>query len=225
MANMKRKKIDYTKYALAFFITIFVFIIGISVGDNLNEAKLDQVTELNEDIRATTLAIQTQFDLVSENSCEFVNDTYLFDELLDVSERVEFMENQLGQQNPQVKRLKEYYSTLLIKYWLFTKDTRENCQDNKVQYIIYFYSSKEACPFCDSQGYILSNIRKDNPNIRIFAFDYTLNNAALNTLKKMFITDLERFPILIINENEAHQGFMSRVSIERDLGIANETLN
>ncbi len=221
MANMKRKKMDYTKYALAFFITILVFIIGIYVGDNLNEAKVDEIANLNEDIRTTTLAVQTQFDLVSENPCEFINDTYLFEELLEVSEKVEYMENQLGQQNSQVKRLKENYSTLLIKHWLFTKDIRENCVDKNVQYIIYFYSSKEECPFCDSQGFILSNIRKDDPDVRIFAFDYRLNNAALNTLKKMFVKDLERFPILIINEAEAHQGFMSRLSIERELGITN----
>ena len=219
MANMKRKKMDYTKYALAFFITILVFIIGIYVGDNLNEAKVDEIANLNEDIRTTTLAVQTQFDLVSENPCEFINDTYLFEELLEVSEKVEYMENQLGQQNSQVKRLKEYYSTLLIKHWLFTKDIREKCTDNNVQYVIYFYSSKEECPFCDSQGYILSNIRKDDPDVRIFPFDYNLENSALKTFKKMFVNKVERFPILIINEGEAHQGFMSRVSIERELGL------
>jgi hypothetical protein len=199
-------------------ITIIVFVIGIYVGDSLNQEKVDVVENLNEDLRSTTLAIQTQFDLVNENPCEFADDTYLFKELLDVSMKVEYMENQLGQNSASVRRMKDYYSTLLIKHWLFTKRIKDECPDSEIHDIIYFYAPDENCPYCDSQGHILTNIRKDYPFVRVFPFDYTLDNPALNTLKKMYIEEFERYPIIIIN-GETHQGFMSRATLEKELGL------
>jgi len=212
----KIRKLDYIKYSVAFIITLFVFTIGIFVGDALNNAKLSQLQDLNEDIMMTTLAMQTQYDLVAENPCSVVNDTEIFKELLDVSLKVEYMENQLGQENAQVKRLKEYYSTLLIKNWIFTQEIQETCEGNNIDYIIYFYSSEKDCPYCESQGYILTNIRKDYDEVRVFPFDYRIDNPALRTLKTMFVDNVDKFPILIIN-GETHQGFMSRVSIEKEL--------
>lgn len=215
----QRKKIDYKNYFLAFLITIIVFIFGIFVGDTLNEAKLSDIENLNEDLRYKTLAIQTQFDLVSESPCDFINDTTVFKELLDVSKKTEFMENQLGKDNIQVKRIKNYYSTLLIKSWLFTQRTEKDCPESDLHDIIYFYSNEDDCKTCDSQGQILSNLRKDYDNLRIFSIDYNLDNPALQTLKRMYgVESANRFPILIIDD-EVSKGFLSRKSVEEKLGF------
>lgn len=218
MKKMKKRNINYAKYGLAFFITIIVFVIGIFVGDSLNQGKVSEVQSLSEDLRARTLAIQTQFDIISENPCLFMNDTYLFEELVDVSSKVEYMESQLGQKNHEVRRLKSYYSTLLIKHWLFTNKIKNECETQDIHDILYFYAPKEECAYCDSQGHILTNLRKDYPNVWIFSFDYTLDNPALNTIKDIYIKELEKFPILIIDD-KIHQGFLSRLTLERELGI------
>ncbi len=218
MKKIKKRHISYAKYGLAFFITVIVFVIGIFLGDSLNTGKMSELNTLNEDLRARTLAIQTQFDIISENPCSFANETYIFDELVDVSSKVEYMEGQLGQENPEVRRLKSYYSTLLIKHWLFTNKIKNDCEKQDIHDIIYFYAPKEECGYCDSQGHILTNLRKDYPNVWIFSFDYTLDNPALDTIKDIYIEELNSFPILII-DGKIHQGFLSRLTLERELGI------
>ena len=219
-----RAIIDKKSYFLAFFITLFIFSIGIYVGDSLNNDKINEVVELNEDLRTASLTIQTQYDLVSQNPCEFINDSNIFSELLDVSMKAEFMENQLGSDDPDVRKIKNYYSTLMIQHWLFNENIQQSCPSNDLHDVIYIYSNEDDCSSCDAQGFILTNIRKDNPDLRVFSFDHHIDNSALFTLEKMFFESIETFPILIIDD-KVHQGFLSREAIENLIYISDNETN
>lgn len=65
-------------------------------------------------------------------------------------------------------------------------------------FILYFFSNKGDCEDCEEQGYVLTALSRDYPQLRVYSFDYNLENPALQTLIQ--INNVENdLPALVIN--------------------------
>src|SRR5262249_51793466 len=72
----------------------------------------------------------------------------------------------------------------------------------------YFYSNeKDKCPDCEKEGFVLTKLRQDYPELRVYSFDYNLDLSALQTLISIYEVKDEE-PALLINE-KAYYGFKS----------------
>lgn len=192
------------KYILTFFITLMIFILGFWLSDFLNERRLSEIEKTSQDLQIDVLALETQFSILETIPCQDISEHPLAEELHVIGEKLQFMEDSLGSDNPEVIRLKKYYSILQIRYWLLVEKINQQCNLNLVP-VLYFYSHPEECPSCQKKGYVLSYLRKKYPLLRIFSFDYNLDLLPLNTIKSLYPRE-GPLPMLII-EGKAFYGF------------------
>jgi hypothetical protein len=207
----RRPKPDQSKYLTVFAITTLVFFMGLLLGNYVSGIKLNNLEDLENDLRTDTMAVEMQFLLLAEDPCRSVNTTPLTDELQNIASRLDYMENKLGNDNSEVLRIKEYYSLLELRHWLLLKKTRAECGLNS-DLILFFYSNKNDCPRCEEQGFILTYIRKKYPNVHVYSFDVNLDNVALDTIKEIY--DVREAPTIVVN-NVAYDSFLEKDDVER----------
>lgn len=193
------KNNEWKRYVIAFFITALVFASAFYLSNFFNEKKIEEIRSIENTIAIDILSSETQFDLLEELSCGNVNDSILSQELNELAAKIEFSENQGIGSDEERLSLKKYYSLLQIKDYLLMKKAEDKC-DFKTTSIIYFYSNKVDCDDCEKQGYILTDIRQNYPNVRVYAFDYNLDLSAMTALKSIYkVNEPERLPALIVN--------------------------
>ena len=90
----------------------------------------------------------------------------------------------------------------------------EKCQLKPV-FILYFYSNKGDCDACEDQGYVLTALSLQYPQLRVYSFDYNLGVGALQTLISIHQVKSE-LPALVIN-NKIYYGFHNVEEIEKIL--------
>lgn len=214
-----KRELQTSKYVAAFAMTTLIFVIGMVVGSYISEKKLNTIDELQQDLAKRTISSELQYVLVAEHPCQSINSTQLTKELFDIGTKLDFMESKLGKENKEVIKLKGYYSLLEIRHWLLLKKAREECQLN-YDLILYFYSNKGDCDDCEQQGFVLSTLHKEYPNINIYSFDVNIDDPALNGIKEIY--KVEEAPTLVVN-NQTFHGFMDKNTVEIVLSLANNT--
>lgn len=189
---------NWQRYIIALIITSAVFGTAIALSTMLNNAKLQEVRTIEESMSIDILSLETQFDLLQELSCDQITaSSVLSPELDDLAQRLSFMEESLGTDNDEVLRLKRRYSLLQIKDLLLMRKVSEKCHIAPTV-IIYFYSNEGDCKECTRQGYVLTRLQKDNPDLRVYAFDAHLDLSAVQTLARINDVGTE-LPVLIVN--------------------------
>ena len=221
MNENPKKKIDIGKYILVFILTGFIFGLGFWLSSDLDRLKLSQVNNLRQDLQLDVLSAETQFSLLSANVCQHIDSSVLTSELYSMGQRLGYMEEALGSNNPTVIRLKKQYSLLEIKQWQLAKKAQEQCGSQLIP-ILYFYSNHTDCPSCNQQGYVLTYLRSKYPFLRVYSFDYNLDLSALQTLKALYAIKKE-LPIIIIGD-QPYYGFRDRDAIEKILPEVFDTL-
>ena len=209
-----RKEIDLKKYVLVFFITSFIFAIGFWLSNYINNQKVSEINALRQELQLNVLSIETQFSILETAICENSSFSTLASELYEMGAKLSYMESRFGQRNPEVIKLKKYYSLLEIKNWLLVKKAKKECQAQLIP-ILYFYSNRKNCPSCPKQGYVLSYLRNKYPFLRIYSFDYNLDLAALSTIKSIY--SLKNKPPIIIIGKKVYYGFKDKAALSKIL--------
>lgn len=218
---MNRKQPRLSIYLAAFAITTLIFLLGLWVGNQLNQLKLDSLSELEQNIRTSTISTELQYQLLAENPCLVVNSTALAEELASIGTKLTFMEEELGKDDARVLQLKEYYSLLEIRHWLFLTKAKQECEFGDYGVVLFFYSNAGDCPDCDEQGLVLSYVHKKYPIFNIYSFDVNIANPAVATIKQLY--NVTGTPTLVI-EGKSVTGFQSREAVV-DMLFANNMLN
>ncbi|MFC1648053.1 hypothetical protein ACFL1B_01205 [Nanoarchaeota archaeon] len=209
----KYKKMDKMKYFAVFLLTIIIFSAGVLLGNYLTSMKLDKLTDIEANLYLDTLGAEVQYQILIGDPCQFVNSTPLAEDLYELSEKLDYLEGVFGEDNENVMRLKEQYSLLEVRHWLYVKKTNKECNTSNIP-VLYFYSNEGDCPKCEQQGYILTYLRKKFPDLRIYSFDITIDNTAVNTIKKIY--DVKTAPTIILG-TLVYEEFRSREELEEAL--------
>ena len=211
---MERRKINRTRFFLAFIFTIAIFLIGTWFGQNMLKSKFSEIEEMQNDFRTDMVTIENEYMLLAQNPCFLLNSSKFASELYLMGERLEFMEESYGKYNKDVLKLKEYYSLLEMRCWLFLKEIKEKCNYD-IKTILYFYSNR-ACNRCAEQGYILTFLRNSHPELNIYSFDVDIDNSALDILKESYGVSSETLPFIVL-ENKTFSGFVSAEKLQNEL--------
>lgn len=205
----------WNQYVYAFLITAAIFATAVIASNYFNDRRIQDIRTTQDDISTQILSLQTQFDLLQERSCaDIAENTVLPQELQTLASRLSYMEAQGDANREEVVRLKRLYSLLEIKDYLLMKQFSQKCGLKPV-FIFYFYSNEGDCDDCERQGYVLTALAREYPQLRIYSFDYNLDVSALRTLRDL--NDIrDELPALIINGN-AYYGFKSIEDIEKIL--------
>jgi hypothetical protein len=206
-----KKNIDKMKLLAVFSLTTLIFILGILLGNFISDQKLESIDEFQQELRTDTMALETEYLLLSQEPCHETKTSLLTDELYQINSKIDYMENNLGEKNKEVLRLKDFYTLLEMRHWLLLKKIQTECGGNYT-FIHYFYSNNDDCPLCKDQGFILLYIRKKFENVRIYSYDINNTNFAVDALKKIY--NIKKTPSIIIND-DATEGFMTKEEIEK----------
>lgn len=205
--------ISYRKYILVFLITAAIFATAFSVSTYLSNKKTANIKLAEDKISTDILSLETQFELLQDASCANLKGNTLANELDFLGEKLGYAEAQKEMGTENVMILKKYYSILQIKDFLLMKKVDKTCNTNPLS-ILYFYSNREdTCEDCTKQGYILTELKNNNPELRVYSFDYDLELSAIKTLVSLYKVPKE-FPALVINE-KAYTGFKTMEDIQK----------
>ncbi len=208
-----RPKIETKKYVLAFVITMIVFFGALAVSNRFSERRLAEIKDVESNISLNILSLETQFALLKEFSCKAIDHSTAFsEELNNLSQKLSYMEENLGGANTEVTSLKKYYSILQAKDYLLVQQLKAKC-GVKLITVIYFYSNNSDCADCKKEGFVLERLREEYPEIRVYSFDYNLDISVVKTMKSIYGVK-NTLPALIVGEN-IHYGFQSTEDLEK----------
>ena len=193
------RKISTSLYALAFVVTVIVFSLGVLVGqliDGANQQLIsEEVVELGQKLESTQLLM-----LLDENSTAFcpvyksqVNS--INQDIENIGHKLTYLEEQ--KQAYDVS-LKKNYFILEAQSFFMSRKLNEKCGENSTL-LIYFYSNKN-CVSCKKQGNDILAARdslSDSRSIKIYSFDGDLGSSLAEAL--MIQYNVSQYPSIIVN--------------------------
>ena len=197
---------EWKKYVYTFLITAIIFVTAIFVSNYFSQKKINEIQNIESQISVDILSSETQFSLLSELSCKEIGNSSLTKEIGELSDKLSYTEESRGSSDTEVINLKKYYSLLEIKDYLLGQKIFERC-GKKTLSIIYFYSNKGGCPDCQKEGFVLTKLRADYPDLRVYSFDYDLDLSAIRAIVSIYKIE-GNLPALLIDDN-VHYGFQS----------------
>ena len=202
------------KYLIVLAITCAVFLTGFLASNYLNNQKIDSIKNTEDQISLDILSSEAQYQLLEQSSCDIVTGSILSDELNTLADKLSYAESQEGFSSADVQSLKENYSLLEIKDYLLMQQIYNKCGATPTS-ILYFYSNKGNCTDCTDQGYVLTALRQEYPELRVYAFDYNLDLDAVKTLITLYHIP-SVLPALVMN-GKVYDGFQSIAQIQAAL--------
>ncbi len=168
--------------------------------------------EIQDSIAIDILSNETQFDLLKEVSCSNINYSYLSNELGELGDKITYTDTSTGFNKDASLYLRKYYSLLQIKDYLLSKKLGEKCAAKKPVFILYFYSTEIKCQDCARTEYVLTELKKKYPDLRIYSFDYDMDLSVIQTTKQIFKVG-STLPAIVIDD-KTYTGFKSVEEIE-----------
>ena len=217
-------EVGWKKYAYTFLITAVIFATAMFLSNYFGQKKINEIKNIESRIAVDILASETQFSLLSELSCRDIQSEFLSKELATLGDKLSYTEQNRGSDDEEVINLKKYYSLLQIKDFLLMQKIKERCAgsppSNELS-IMYFYSNLEdSCEDCEKEGYVLTRLREEYPELRVYSFDYNLDLSALQTLISIYNIE-NNPPALLINDRVLY-GFKSIEDIKNILPALKE---
>lgn len=174
------RQLSTKTYISTFIVTMIIFIAASIFSTYFTNRKTEELKADEDRIAINILSLETQYDLLKESSCTTYDGSALREELDTLASKLHFMEGQVGTDNPEVFRLKRYYSLLEIKDYLLAKRLNDKCGFKNVL-ILYFYAH-DNCSECKNQEYYLRALQNEYPQTAVYDFDYTVDLNAVKTL-------------------------------------------
>lgn len=197
--SSSRQPLNWKKYIVSLVITVLIFGTGMYINSRLEARRFEDIQAIQNQISLDLLSSETQFSLLQESSCKNIGDGALSGELNSLANKLSYMEAS-NQNDKELSYLKRYYSLLEIKDFLLMNRLKEKCNTKQIS-VLYFYGDRKDCPDCEQMGFILTHLREQYPELRIYSFDSNLNLSAIDTLKSIYKIDERKLPTLIIKDN------------------------
>jgi len=206
------QNLNWKKYLITFIITVAIFLTAIILSNYLNDKKINNLKDIEDKIATDIMSSETEYSLLSESSCQDLSGDVLSQELNNLTQKLIYTESTLSKDNADLLRLKTYYTLLQIKDYLLMKKISAKCNTKPV-FILYFY--KTDCPDCELQGYVLTYLRELYPSLRVYSFDYNLDNPALRTMISLYKVK-NIVPAIVIND-KTYNGLMDKDQLTKIL--------
>lgn len=211
---MPNNNLDWKKYLIVFLFTLGLFFTAIYLSNFFGKKKINELKSIQDNISIDILSSETQFSLLSELSCKNVSTSVLSAELGNLGSKIEWGENNLGNKE-ELAYLKKYYSLLQIKDYLLMKRISDRC-GVKSAFILYFYTSDEYCTECVKESYVLSKLREEYPELRVYSFDYSTDLSAVKAMLQIYKIQDTKLPALVMGD-DVYTGFQSLEELEQKL--------
>jgi len=107
----------WSKYIFVLILTLGVFAISWYVSGYFSQKKIAEIRDIQNKVATDILASETEFSLLSELSCQDINQTTTSEELGELAGKISFSEENVSAQD-EILTLKKQYSILQVKDFL-----------------------------------------------------------------------------------------------------------
>lgn len=190
-------EINFKKYFIVLIITVTIFATAFYASSFFYNQRIEEIKKLENRVALNFLALEIEADLLAGISCETEYAFLAARDLQELGDKLTYLETQSGRDKEIIQDLKMQYSLFQLKDYLFLRQWSKKCNKN-LDFVFYFYSNKGDCEDCTRQGYVLTKLRNENPNLRIYSFDYNLDIPGVNTLKRFYGIE-NNLPALVVN--------------------------
>lgn len=196
------RKISLRIYLGAFQLSASVFLLGVYVGQLIDEASMQSISE--EVATVSQMVASVQLLLLREGNSSSLCPTYLSEldsinsEIENMGYRLSYLEEEKGIYNNE---LKKQYFILEAESYLLSKKAKTLCGDDSLL-LLYFYSNKN-CTSCRQQGYDILQFRdemKDNVTIKIYSFDGDIGSPVAESLMEQYGVSV--YPSVVLDDRK-----------------------
>ena len=211
---------DWKKYALALFATTFVFLGALWASNRIYGKQVEEMKAVANQISLNPSASEVQYNLLLETSCDRASEIDPIKDLDRLADMLAQTESQRGDKAAEVVEIKRQYVLLQIKDFLLTKRIASRCKQDP-NYILYFYSTENNCEDCKKQGWVLTDLRREYPELRVYAFDYGMDFPPMKTFRTMYKLLGDSLPALVIGDKTVY-GLKTREELEEIMPFLKE---
>src|SRR3989338_1900549 len=115
------------RYFVAFLLTASIFVLGIFLGIIMSDFKTSKIYSYERDLMTNLITQDIQSELLEADPCSFISSGLVSQELFIVGDRLDALEKELGKDDEQVIGLKQYYTLLEVKDYLYFKKVNDEC--------------------------------------------------------------------------------------------------
>jgi len=196
------------QHLIAISLALIFFIIGILLGNLIDNERVDKVTEINNIHKLDYESLQLQYIYLESVLADFENCDAAeqalnenINDLVVITNKIDgYIESQnLISNSEEFKLLKREYTLTQLRYWLLAKKINDKCSTDSVS-LLYFYSN-DNCDSCEKQGFVLSSLKKElNEKLLNFVIDLDLaeDEAMIRILQNSY--GISSVPSLVIND-------------------------
>lgn len=212
-------------YMAAGIITLVVFISGMIVQYELDQARTGDMESRVTDMEITTNSLLVEkeiIDMFSQDRCEIYSarTQEISGRISEIGATLEAYEQNSIFEEAKYQELKHQYTLLQLFYWSKLVDIKKECAGNEFVNVLYFYDD-QCEQDCRNQGFILTEIKKIyGDKTMIFSMDADIAEVEPTMLIVLKEFGIDSFPALVI-EGELYQGFVAKSALE---AIINEKL-
>ena len=202
---MEKRVYRRSRYVIAFFITLVIFLFGILLGVVMEGKRVNYLGNENklQQLKYSSLQLQYQFidQLSREENCPALTGTLeeSISSLETARTNIENYQKDALLNAKDFGLLKQDYLINQLRYWLLAKKTNTLC-NNKVAMILYFYSTDAKCPDCAKQAFILTYLKKRfGDSLLNFAIDSEFKTEPMVDML-LAAYNVTVYPTLVIND-------------------------
>ena len=217
------REIKKYRYLFAAIFTVLIFSTGILFSNLIDDQRS---SALEQEVRADISELESQQlqlnYLERQENCQVLRSS-LNEVLRGYNERLERVtsyEESSFFKSDRFEDIRRQYVLAGIRYWIFSQEVREKCEDYNPNTILYFQEEQD-CEECQQQGEELSRIKSTHGDqALIFNIFTDLDDSMIRILKDEY--NITTIPTTIVNEQEKLEGYHTREEIEQQMEIRNE---
>ncbi len=198
----------------AFAIATVIFLLGLFVGESLNNGKISQITGASDAVRLEILDLELQQALSQDDPCGKSYLNSISSQLDEIGTRLSFLEETLGKNDKTVIALKKPYTILMIRHYLLIKQRNEKCSEDYTTILFFYSNQREYISDSEKQGYVLGYFgdKYGYDRLKVYSIDSDLDLGVIKMLKEEY--SINNYPTTVINSN-VFVGFKDKEELER----------
>lgn len=193
------KRIPVHLYILVLLVVIAIAAAAFGASMYVNRNRTELITNAVNKISIDIFSTETRVDILKESECGTVASSTIQRELADLDDRLTFMEDQLGERNADIFRLRRYYGLLEIKSYLIGEKVRKRCGAADPA-LVYIHTNDSSCSRCTEEEYVLEALQSSRPELMVYRLDARYDMAALKAYARAIKEVPDELPAFILND-------------------------
>ncbi|MDP3734763.1 MAG: hypothetical protein Q8R37_06035 [Nanoarchaeota archaeon] len=193
------RRISVKKYVIALFLTLVIFAGGIVFGAMLENARLNDSTQINLQEKVNLLSLQLQQKYIDSGIADCAALNQILESNINELEKkgrviIDYEQKSVLNGEEFDLQLRDYFLTE-IQFLLISQDIDKKCPQNSIK-VIYFYDENQF----DTQGRILDYLKKlFGPKVLIFSFDSGFLEEPMITIL-LTSYNISHYPAVVVEE-------------------------